>query len=590
MTGATILPMLKSNSSRRVLPSLLLILLPAICNAQDATDKNQKGMAQVSNGASVAGRAVFEDSSQPATRYRIQLIAAAVLLSPLSTHRIPTVVTDPNGQFNFRTVGAGEYYVVAGAIDEHRRSAPPFPIPTGDAAADAAKMKQFKKENLRIAVDGLHNLEVNLRLPNPHFGTISGRVLGDQGTPVAGASVHLMRKDEDQFGASVLTNEQGEYRFLGLPAGDYIISASPALKERSATTTVRGMQGLPGATYFPSTLSLANSPPVTVLADRDRGDVVITLISRRLYSLAGMVRTKTDGQPVTNAVLRLSVIKLADDEAAVSNGTGIESAMSNYGTSPDSGGHWTFENVPDGRYRLLVVPKPEERSKPLFVQVQQELTVQGSDIQDLVIDVSAGTRISGSLVVEGNGPSPQFVRVAASQYKSPSSSSARLDGPGSFALTAVPSGEVQVSAFAYPQDQFYVKSIEANGVDLLRSNLTIAEGEQIQDMRIVISNNVGVVMGRVISQNGNKPIPGINVLLRRVADDKLRLYGGKLTATTDEAGNFRISGAPGVYLVVAWRTQGGPTLLEAIDKAQREQSPGMTLSSGDTKQLEIRLP
>jgi hypothetical protein len=157
-------------------------------------------------------------------------------------------------------------------------------------------------------------------------------------------------------------------------------------------------------------------------------------------------------------------------------------------------------------------------------------------------------------------------------------------------LTAVPTGEIQLSAFVYPQDQFYVKSMEANGTDLLRSNLTIAEGEEIRDMRVVISSNVGVVTGRVVSQNGNKPIPGINVLLRRIGDDKLRLYGGKLTAITDAAGGFRISGAPGVYLVVAWRAQGGPALSDAMDRAQREQAPGITLLPGDTKQLEIRMP
>jgi len=66
----------------------------------------------------------------------------------------------------------------------------------------------------------------------------------------------------------------------------------------------------------------------------------------------------------------------------------------------------------------------------------------------------------------------------------------------------VPTGAITLSAFPSPQDKFYVKSIEANGLDLLRNDLTIAEGEEIKDVRIVISPNVGVVAGSVLSLKG----------------------------------------------------------------------------------------
>jgi hypothetical protein len=193
--------------------------------------------------------------------------------------------------------------------------------------------------------------------------------------------------------------------------------------------------------------------------------------------------------------------------------------------------------------------------------------------------------------IEGNRPSPQFVKVDANRFKGNAASHIRLDEAGRFALTAVPAGEITLSAFPSPPDKFYVKSIEANGLDLLRTNLTIAEGEEIKDVRIVISPNVGVVSGRVLSLKGNKPIAGINVDLRRVSDDKLRLFGGKLVTDTDDRGNFTLSAAPGVYLVVAWRAADGPSAhADAMNRAIRDQGSGLTLLPGDRKQLDIRVP
>ena len=80
-------------------------------------------------------------------------------------------------------------------------------------------------------------------------------------------------------------------------------------------------------------------------------------------------------------------------------------------------------------------------------------------------------------------------------------------------------------------------------------------------------------------------------MLRRKGDDKLRLWGGKITDVTNDRGIFTLSGAPGNYLVIAWRTDGGPGALgAAMDKANREQGSGITLSPGDRKEMDIRLP
>ena len=126
---------------------------------------------------------------------------------------------------------------------------------------------------------------------------------------------------------------------------------------------------------------------------------------------------------------------------------------------------------------------------------------------------------------------------------------------------------------------------------MLSGNVILAEGDEIKDMRIVVSTGVGVITGRVLSQTGDRPLAGVDVMLRRVDDDGPRLYGGKITGLTDERGVFTLSAAPGNYLVVAWRSaDGSAAFTTAMGKAIREQGTGVKLSSGMRKEIDLRLP
>ncbi|HEY3041693.1 MAG TPA: carboxypeptidase-like regulatory domain-containing protein [Pyrinomonadaceae bacterium] len=574
-----------------VSPVLLCLALFGGALAQDTqVAKKTEAVQAQTEGSMVTGRAIYEDTGQPATRERVQLISSETLSNLHGRIRIPTAITNENGEFSLRRIAAGEYYIFARPVDEHIRSGETLPIwQFGESATDAARLEQFKKDYIKIAVDGQHNLDVNLRVPNPHYGVISGRILDAEGKPAVRAAVHLISSGEKSFGASVVTDEQGQYKFRGLPAGEYIISASPPPKKRDEGDSPRGLEGLAGATFFPSTLDSRSSPPVIVLPDRDTGNIDVTLISRNLHSLSGMVRMRNDKRAVTNATLRLTRKEIADPSSEASSAAGIEGPMSTYFNTTDKTGNWSFANVPDGSYHLFVQPMAGELAKERFVQTEQNIIVDGADVEGLLVEVSQGSRISGVVSVEGNNASPQVIRVGASQYKGNTNSGVSIDEAGKFELTAIPPGEITVSAFPLPQDKFYVKSIEANGLDLLRTTLTIAEGEEIKDVQIVISPSVGVVTGRVLSLAGDKPIAGINVMLHRIGDDKPRLFGGKLMGVTDDRGNFILSAAPGVYLVIAWRA-GSSAFGDAMNKALREQRSSLTLLPNDRKQLDIRIP
>src|SRR5919205_158165 len=157
-------------------------------------------------GAVVTGRVVYEDTGQPATRHRVQLIASEALLNARGGLHIPTAMTNEQGEFSLQRVSAGEYYVFAQSIDERGNSSRQLTLVlarSADSTADAARVEQFKKDNLRITVDGQRNVDVSVRVPNPHFGAISGMVLDATRQPAARAMVHIVSKDDRSPGSTV---------------------------------------------------------------------------------------------------------------------------------------------------------------------------------------------------------------------------------------------------------------------------------------------------------------------------------------------------------------------------------------------------
>jgi Carboxypeptidase regulatory-like domain len=570
-----------------IIPLFLLVCLASAANlrAQDS-----KAAPEPATKSVVRGRAIFADTEQPAIRQRIQLVSSEVLAARRG--KIPTAITDDNGEFVFRSVDAGEYYVAGHPLDEHVPSAEaaPFPLQTGDAVVDAARLEQYKQEFIKITVDGRTAIRVDPRFRNPHFGAVSGRVVGSDGSPAVGAQVNLSTRSETRrsFGAHAITDELGSYRFRGLPAGDYTVSSNPPPTSRDSQTARTAAEGNLGATYFPATIDLRDSPAVSVNADLETSDVNITLVARKLHAVSGTVMMQETGGPVGGAMGRV----FRSDNSGSDRAAGIESAMSNYFFTSDKNGHWSLDNLPDGTYLIQVTPRlpaPDQDQK--FVMKRQTLTIAGADPGDVLIEVSKGARISGTVTVEGTQPILSLSLLAAKVGQGPESSqnaSASLKPAGqstTFLMTEVPDGEIQFSAMARP-DSFYIKSIDASGVDLLRDKLNIAAGSEVKEVRIVVSNEVATLDGRILSANGEAPLAGVTVMLVPSALDRRRVLGGRLTGVTNEQGSFSVTPPPGQYRIEVRRIDRDAHTARPLLK----NPPQITLQSGERKSIDIRVP
>lgn len=567
---------------RPTLAALALILCVAITNAQTDTARKPAATDQDnSRGPIVKGIVTYEDTGQPAPRVRVQLIAVQAVTDRRGPVRVPTALTAAKGDFIFVRPAAGDYYVVAHPADEHGPTAAssPFPLETGEPDADAARLEQYKQEFPRITVSGENPIEINLRVKNPHFGTISGTVINTDGAAAGGATVHVIKTGEAGIGGSVVTDEKGAYKFRGLPAGEYLVSADPPRKTPQSADGPRSIEGTLGSTYFPSTIERRESPPITVLPDGDVADINITLIPLNLHNVTGMVQAEGDGHPIAGAVVRLNK-KNGDQTSASGDSSGIDAAMSNYFSTTDAQGRWSLSNLPDGVYTISVRSTGTGGARvERFVERRQDLTIAGGDVENLAIEVSMGGRVSGHVTIEKVSPRPPDISIAVG------AAITKVEANGAFTVTGVAEGESPVTVIIRPPHAFYAKSIELNGRDLLREKLQTKTGTEIKDLRIVLAP-ASVLTGRVLSAAGRTPLSRIQVMLVPVESSTAPAFV-RPNASTNEQGSFITSGAPGEYFVVIW-ARGDP--LPPRDPDALKQLPKVirvTLGPGERKTIEL---
>ncbi|HZS43749.1 MAG TPA: carboxypeptidase-like regulatory domain-containing protein [Blastocatellia bacterium] len=148
---------------------------------------------------------VTDDSGRPLDS------AGVTLVQQGATHnRVETLTTDENGSFTFKHVEPGNYNISAiynGYADEYFVSA-------------GNKERQLYSPGDHVAIRMIKG------------GAITGKVVDQQGRPVASMSVFAFR-NSDPAGhkcstgwVSALTDDRGVYRIFGLLPGSYIVEAT----------------------------------------------------------------------------------------------------------------------------------------------------------------------------------------------------------------------------------------------------------------------------------------------------------------------------------------------------------------------------
>jgi hypothetical protein len=546
--------------------------LDAAANAQTGTQ-----------GRSVLrGRVVYEESGRPLSDTSVAIFRVT------EPHQGYGTTTDARGEFKVENLPAGKYTVMADGPDIMD-------------AGYLLRSSESTAERPIVELDGTSAASVQVRVRRG--GAITGQVTRADGSPAAEALIMLMIKRDGRMlpfrRRNVRTDRQGFYRFGGLPTGDYIVSADESYEEVQADETPRDTSyGTLVGTLYPGTTRISDATTVHVQEGGETSGINITLIKRKTYRVYGTIRTLRGGLPRGEASISIS------EKDETRNLSALEQ------TKPvDAGGRWWFDGVPDGTYILNVIPGGKRAAGSVdtlehaqlreelvypFLYQRQEVTVAGADLKDLVIELSEGASVSGTIETENGQPLPPDMSIGA-QADFSISAAVRVRPDRTFKLQGIPAGNVYPyiyttsfgeSSMKVMFDEYYVKSIYVGGIELQGEPLRVEEGAEIKGVRLVISREVATVTGHVRSAKDGAPQRGINVVLLPTDPARQRVVKGLSFGFTNAKGAFSASGPPGEYFVVAFGESDLPVTDEKI-KALAADAPRVRLQPNERKTVDL---
>ena len=483
----------------------------------------------------------------------------------LSSRPQTTTTTDGNGRFSFAMVSPGQYTL--------RVTREGYFVPVGGNSAllslgfgltDENTQRQAEQYwSIRVIVEpgrDLTNL-VSKLLPG---AVISGRVLNDSKSPLPNRKVVALRKLYVEgkivtgMAKIATTDDRGEYRFLGLAAGDYFIE----------------VQGNP-TVYFPTSSSLNRAEALKIAAGADFIVSDITVPSLQVgRSIFGTLAGALPLSP-----LPVFFVIPADDSMLSASDFGVVPASN---VSVDVVNR-TFElrNVIPGTYEVIAKYPGNTPEQQGYYRGLQTIRVADANVSSVVLTFHANVNVAGrvvsdtggtvtpapaipGLVARGGAPSsgdspPLRIRIKPREElfsrltpsplpgSNPSLRSVAIDRSGRFQILGVLQGRYRVEVNSLPQNS-YLADIRVSGRSIM------AEGEAIigdlqSELEVVIGTDGAVIRG-VVRTSGLQPVSSAKIVLMSPAGrTQLRVFQ---SATSDSQGVFSLVGiAPGEYRLLA---------------------------------------
>ncbi len=415
---------------------------------------------------------------------------------------------------------------------------------------------------------------------------VSGRILDSDGTPFAGAVVSALRpvfvgdRREMVTVAEIITNDKGEYRLFGLPAGQYYISAvDPAF------LSTGDHQGplVYAATFYPGVASPEGATRITLEPGQPRDNIDFPLAIIKPARISGKI-TSYDNQPLFSGAVVMSPFRA--DRAASFTVTRVD-------IRPD--GNYEFFNVPPGRFIIRSRGETDAEGVTLFGSFT--LNVEGRSAAGVDMTLTPGARVEGLIAWEGKAPKP--ANVSEARVRAPMADGSmfgdaltgNITADDTFLIRGAMVGAHLLRVEGLPEP-WHLKAVYFRGQDVTDIPLSFRAGDDIRSLRVVLTDQTTRLDGRVISSEGDDfesyrivAFP-VNALYWRPASRHIKL------ARPDREGRFSITGLPpAIYYLAVSRSVDESDLSEprTLDRLTGGATT-VQLAEGERKIQDVRVP
>ena len=554
--------------------ALLLVAALGLAEIQ-ATTQTQTPAAS----GTISGVVRLADTNTPMAGGNVHLDSANVEFDidnlNLDAKRVVSK-SDEAGHFSFKEIAPGKYFI--------RIEGPP-----GFLWADHDDYNYLP--GIPVTIEpGQHMDDIVFRIM-PR-GNVSGRILGVDGRPLAGASVEAVcvvyREGEPKLESCgerrSTTDLQGNYRLFWLVPGNYYIR----------TEYHPSMAYDPPKVYYPGTLEGIRATSIQIKAGSELTGIDFSLVvppNVPNFTITG----KIVGLPPAVADKPIPYIHLMPHDKA----TERKDLQYTNIASDITGGHFHIRGVPSGVYELWAELRDDNG---LPYAARTTVTIAGSNLEAMVADVLPVVELRGRILIDGRPPEkplgkndgPPRVQAidgtpAYAGFQSETKGIQFNKNTGEFTLFRVPVGRYKLNY--YPPFDF------PNGyiADIRQGNRSILDGFNVdtdsnQPIDVLISSSGGTIDGVAVGANSNL-YAGAKVVTKSISGTWMNLNSvGFGLVLSDKEGHFSMrSLAPGQHKVYVWEKlpEGDPW--RNADFMRRYELLGQTIevSAGKTSSIRI---
>jgi Carboxypeptidase regulatory-like domain len=390
----------------------------------------------------------------------------------------------------------------------------------------------------------MHDLEIKLT----PLGAIAGAIFDEDGDPLQGVAIQVLRFSYSTgrrqlipvSGAS--SNDRGEYRAYDLPAGRYLLLATPRgapLSRPMETAALVPQAQEPFAPlYYPGVLDSAGASEVALAEGAE-----ITGIDFRLPKVRAVTVRGRLASPIENFAGSQVEVVLAHSDG--NTGSYINRAS---GAIDAASGRFEFRAIAPGSYWLAA--SQIYRGRAWSGRIPLEVSAATAS-DNLAVTLTPAFELEGRVEVDPRTTSlaKLTVRLAAVDGLSPGAPPAsKVAADGTFRLAGVTPGVWEMVLDSMPEG-LWLKTATYGESDVLQGQLNVASGPP-GVLHIVLANNGAQISGTVAGagESGHR-----TVVLAPAAEELRRSASMYRAVSTQDHGVFVFKDVrPGTYKLFAF--------------------------------------